>query len=376
MARIVTVYYPGMTRFRLQDMSFIRWLKISQALARLGHQVDIAVNEPARFHWWWPGKSLGMEPNLRRVPLRGIDYAKYDVIKTLFHVGFETVEKGGGGDHPFIISKLGSVVGPKDMEGIYFYGTARAKLFEVQQRISRAARHVAVLSRAAGTLWEETVSGENSLLLVPGAVDRDIPPPRKNPFPPGKHKRCLFSGNIYSKSSQPEAHATLTAKLNKLGSHLARRGIRLYFQGKGDTAGLDSGVVTNMGCASYEDSWQAMHFADVGVVVSAGPFMHNNESTKIYHYLRAGLPVVSESGFPNDPVVESCGSGWLVEHEDMEAMAATVALAAEAERNREAAIQYVLERHTWDRRAEVYDQVITGHFSPPGNRRPVAALKA
>jgi len=57
-----------------------------------------------------------------------------------------------------------------------------------------------------------------------------------------------------------------------------------------------------MGAVSYERSWDYLHHADVGVLVAAGPFMHNNESTKIYHYLRVGLPVVSEAGFPNDPV--------------------------------------------------------------------------
>ena len=366
MAKIVTVFYPGMTRFQLRDMSFIRWLKISQALARLGHQVDIAVNEPHRLHWWLRKQFLEMEPNLRRVPLRGIDYSSYDVVKTLFHVGFETVEKGGGGDHPFIISKLGSVVGPRDMEGIYFYGADREWLWEVQQRIARSARYVTVLSKPAGDLWEKTVSANNNLLLVPGAVDRDIPSPLSDPYPERAHKRCLFSGNIYSKSSQPEANAVLVAKLNTLGGHLARHGIRLYFQGCGDTSELDSHVVTDLGSAAYEESWQAMHFADVGIVVSAGPFMHNNESTKIYHYLRAGLPVVSESGFPNDYMVESCGLGWLAENGDMEAMAAKVAHASHTERNRDAAIQYILERHTWDRRAEVYDQVIhSGKFARP-----------
>jgi glycosyltransferase involved in cell wall biosynthesis len=126
-------------------------------------------------------------------------------------------------------------------------------------------------------------------------------------------------------------------------------------------------VVTYLGSASYDESWQALHFADVGIVVSAGPFMHNNESTKIYHYLRAGLPVVSESGFPNDHVVTSSGLGFLVENEDMEEMAERVAEAASAVWDRNAAIEYILDHHTWDRRAAVYDQVLRDEFANPGH---------
>ena len=70
--------------------------------------------------------------------------------------------------------------------------------------------------------------------------------------------------------------------------------------------------------------------AHVGIVVSAGSFMHNNESTKIYHYLRAGLPVVSESGFPNDDVVRQAGLGFVVNSGDLVGMAQRVEEASRA----------------------------------------------
>lgn len=52
MARIVTVYEDGRRPFVPTDMSYVRWYKISAALAALGHEVDIATREPgvlARF---------------------------------------------------------------------------------------------------------------------------------------------------------------------------------------------------------------------------------------------------------------------------------------------------------------------------------------
>ena len=107
-----------------------------------------------------------------------------------------------------------------------------------------------------------------------------------------------------------------------------------------------------------KQSWDYLRHANVGVVVAAGPFMHNNESTKIYHYLRAALPVVSEAGFPNDHVVTESGLGEVVPNGDMTFMAERVVAAARANWDRDAALAYVLGNHTWDCRAATYDRVI------------------
>src|SRR5262249_33539705 len=110
-ARIATVYHSNRNDWDPRDMSGIRWLKISEALARLGHEVDIATNES---RWQTTSQPLVMSGRLRRVPLKGLRWRRYDVVKTLFHLGFETLREYGGEGHPFIISKLGSVVGPED----------------------------------------------------------------------------------------------------------------------------------------------------------------------------------------------------------------------------------------------------------------------
>jgi glycosyltransferase involved in cell wall biosynthesis len=128
--------------------------------------------------------------------------------------------------------------------------------------------------------------------------------------------------------------------------------------GDGDVSRLDSDAVTYIGTVPYEEAWGYLRFAHVGVVVAAGAFMHNNESTKIYHYLRAGLPVVSEAGFPNDHVVRESGLGIVVANGDLDAMADRVVEATAKSWDRDSARQYVLAHHTWDRRADVYNALI------------------
>jgi glycosyltransferase involved in cell wall biosynthesis len=358
MARIITVYAPNRA-VQLTDMSFIRWFRISEALARLGHDVDIAT---AEFKWRWRKPVISMSDNLRRVPLSRVRWGDYDVVKTLFHRGFQTLQRYGGDGHPFIISKLGSVVAATDRPGIYFYGRRRAELFAVQCEIRARSRYVTVLSEPARMLWEECFGSSHNVLLVPGAADREIPPPSFDPYPDDGRLRCIFSGTFYSDEDQPEANRSLVAKMNALGRRLRDAGARLYVVGNGDPGHLDPQWVTYLGVVPHERAWDYLHFANVGVVLSAGSFMHNNESTKIYHYLRVGLPVVSESGFPNDHVVTESGLGFVVASGNLELMAARIIEAATARWDRDFAISYIVRNHTWDVRARVYDDLLRQHI--------------
>ena len=359
MAKIVTVYRDTRGIFQPVEMGAIRWLKISEALARRGHSVDMAMTETFTPEMDRAIAASGLQ--LRRLPLREVCWSDYDVVKTFFDLGFQTLESYGGGGHPFIISKLGSVVDAHDREGIYFYGAYREELYATQERINARSRYVTLLSEGAKELWLDLFGPKTNILLVPGAADRDIPILGDDPFPTGDDARVLFAGNVYTRDHQAEANDVLVAKLNQLGELLRGRGCRLYMIGVGDVSRLDSECVTYLGSVSHEDAWNFFGHADVGVVVSAGSFMHNNESTKIYHYLRAGLPVVSESGFPNDDVVRRSGLGFVVESGAVDEMAQRVEEAARATWDRAPAVRYIIEHHTWDTRVAIYDRVLQQH---------------
>ncbi len=360
MARVVTVYAPSRRELKPVEMGVIRWLRISAALAEFGHEVHIASGRlPWRRHAPAPGA-----PQVRVVPLVGLRWSRYDAIKTLFHRGYETLRRHGGGRHPWVVAKLGSVVADRDTEGIFFYGRQRERLFRIQDAIARSARHVTVLTEAARDLFAEAHGRADGLLLVPGAADERIPPPSRDPYPADGRPRVVFLGNFYSEHprSQPEAHRTITTKLNQLGRRLARKGVALYVVGPGQSSSLDPGAVRYLGAVDYDASWQYMHHADVGLVVSAGEFMHNNESTKIYYYLRCGLPIVSESGFPNDGVVDAAELGFRVKPGDIDALTDRVMDALDTPWDRDRAIAYILAHHTWRRRAAVYHERLNTAF--------------
>ena len=146
--RIATVYSKKCLPFT--NMATIRWLKISEALADLGFQRRYDLQYRQRY---CPERT---EPcGLSRMPMT--NWEEYDVIKTLFNTGFENLLRFGGGDHPFIISKLGSVVGPDDhTEGVYFFGKIREQLFDIQKMIAEKSRYVTVLTAPSRDLWIET----------------------------------------------------------------------------------------------------------------------------------------------------------------------------------------------------------------------------
>jgi len=356
MARIVAVYNTERRAAELRDMSYIRWFRMAEALARLGHTVDMAT---AEFRFRPHQRAIPMAARLRRIPLGRVRWADYDVIKTLFHQGFDTLRRYGGADHPFIIAKLGSVVASADREGIYFHGRTRKHLFATQQEIHRRARFITVLTPEAGRLWVEQHGDREGILLVPGAVDAHPPPPGPDPYPDARRPRCVFSGNFYD--HRTDANRVLAEKLNQVGRLLGERGARLYVTGVGSTRRFDDRCVTCLGSFPYLQSWDHLYHADVGILVAPGRFLHNNESTKVYHYLRAGLPVAAEAGFPNDHVLRDSGLASIAVNGDMAGVADRAVESARQTWNRDAAIRFILDHHTWDRRAAVYDAILEAH---------------
>jgi len=352
--RIATVYKrTPLEQSTLHAMDTVRWLKISESLAGLGYSVDMIVNTKAGL--------CTPRANLRLVPFAQADWSRYHVIKTLFHQGFRTLLEEGVEDHPYIICKLGSVVGRgDDTPGVHFFGEERRSLYETQQKIHRRARYVTILTEASRSLWHQEFADGPPLLLVPTGVDRTIPPPAQNPYPASSERVAVYIGNIYA-STQREVNLLWQERLNTLGALLRKRRIRLFFVGPGRTDRLDDGTVTAVGSIPYDAIWNYHYFAHVGLALAQGPIQHN-ESSKIYQYLRAGLPAVSEDPIPNNYLIEQSGCGLVSPYGDPETLAAMIEAAAHQRWDTDRAVRYMLEHHTWDKRSDVYDDVIRDAF--------------
>jgi hypothetical protein len=334
-------------------MNLIRFIRMSEALARLGHQVDVVVN----------GSIAGMlsPDGPREVHPRAVCWDDYDVVKTFFHSGFAALETWGGADHPFIISNLGSVVGDADEEGVYFYSDVRDDLWRTQQRLASRSRVISLLTERNAAVFSRMHGNGGTRLFVPGGVDATVPGPGANPYAALglDGPVALFAGNIYTRDKQPEVNLRWQARLNRLGRALARRGLRLVAMGVGDTDHLDTSAVTHLGLVDFRDVWNWQWHAAVGIVLAQGA-VQDNESTKIYYYLRTGLPVVCESPVPNAWLVAETGHGTIVEYnpDELDPLAEAARCLAHRPPAGRDVMQYVVSNHSWDVRAAAYADVL------------------
>ena len=355
MIRIATVFSKNISsHFKACTMETVRWLRISEALARLGFKVDMIVND---------GRSIVQKNQyLRFVSCHRARWQQYDIIKTLFHEGFQFLIQNKLDMHPFIISKLGSVVGKQDnTDGVYFFGNVHEELYEVQQKIAQRSRYVTVLTEESKSLWKREFNQENNILLVPTGVDRKIPPASHNPYSAFKEKIAVFIGNIYNRLTQRQVNLNWQHRLNILGKLLKKRGIRLCFIGRGEIDKLDTDQVTYLGPVENDSIWDYQYFADVGLVLAQGRIQHN-ESSKIYYYLRTGLPVVCEEPVPNSRIIQEANLGFIAKYGDYESMANMVEEAIYREWDEQTSIKYILRHHTWDIRVQRYYEIISEKF--------------
>ena len=352
--KIATVYNRDSYEiFKTYPMDQLRWLRISEALAGLGYKVDMIVNTKRGL--------VERNLNLRYVPYSMFDWKRYSIIKTLFPIGFESILSQGADDHPFIISKLGSVVGNNDsIEGVYFFNEERKSRYEIAKRINQKSRYVTILTEPSKLLWEQEFGKKDNILMIPTGVDREIPPPSNNPYKEFDEKIAVYIGNIYE-NMQREINLLWQDRLNSLGRLLKEKGIRLCFVGVGKVDKLDHNVVTDLGGVGVDKMWDYQYFADVGIGLAQGRVQHN-ESSKIYYYLRTGLPVVSETPVPNNYLIEEASLGFIADYADNEMMADMIEAAMYKKWQKEEAIRYMLKNHTWYERVQVYDALIRKEF--------------
>jgi glycosyltransferase involved in cell wall biosynthesis len=349
--RVACVYRNGQRpELRLTDMSWIRFFRMAHAFAARGHQVDIVMNRRDQPEM--------VSRGLREVPFRFVRWEDYDVVKTFFHLGFEALVAEGGGGHPWIVSKLGSVVGRGDTPGVYFFGAVRQRLFETQQEIARSSRVVTVLTQQSADLWRHEHGSKSPLLQVPTGVDAAIPALGPSPYVslgiPGPI--VLYAGNLYSRTQQAEVNLLWQDRLNRVGRLLRRLGITLVAIGPGDTDLIDRDAVVHLGEIDADEVWDWQRHARVGLVLAQGAVQHN-ESSKIYYYLRTGLPVVCEAPVPNVWLIEKTGHGAIVDYGDVEGVAEAAARLATHPPAPNGVIDYVISRHSWGARAALYEQV-------------------
>ena len=258
MARIVTVYHSRVEPFQPVDMSCIRWLQISSALARRGHSGDIATNEAGDGDL----APVEMAPQLRRVrcahPLDAVRRRQ-----TLFHIGSRHSSDTADGP-PLHHSKLGSVWRRGTTRDLLYAATART--YTRRRRGSRGSPIRDAAERAASEL-AGVLRPTSELLLVrapPSATFRSrctTPSPQtasRDASSPATCRSHAHRGKprLVDSSTPWGASSTPTASASSCWG--------------GDGDGWTAGTSTTSNRA-VRRSWDYLHFANVASSSRADP---------------------------------------------------------------------------------------------------------
>ena len=128
---------------------------------------------------------------------------------------------------------------------------------------------------------------------------------------------------------------------------------RLHVYGASEKV-LDCDLITIHAPVDVEESWQYLLHADVGLALAPSSDSFESELAKIYYYLRAGLPVVTESNVLNRSLIDETGHGTVARYDDVGDFVAKIDAALSLTPRSSRVMRYMAATHTWRQRADVY----------------------
>lgn len=343
MLRIALVYKKCASA-DIAGMDLIRWTEIGSQFLALGCEVDLVTHQP-------DGVS-----HLRGLPVRdarAVNWDDYDAVKVCYHHSIDLVPP-----HRRMTARLCRVVDetlPARDSG------RRAEILEQQDRISEIATFVAVNDAENANRWRARYGDAQQLLIVPGACPEVIPKPQASPYRSGR-RIVLFCGSLTSQRFPAVLNRVaklLLAHDQTIEVHLVGRD-RLHLYG-GAAEPLDPNLVHIHPPVDHLACWQYIHHADVGLALAPSSDSFEGELTKIYYYLRGGLPVVTESAALNCHLVEETGHGRVVNYDDSADLVQGIVAALELPTGDAATMRYMRTRHSWRQRAQVHLRAWEGH---------------
>jgi glycosyltransferase involved in cell wall biosynthesis len=271
---------------------------------------------------------------------------RFDVVKTCYHPSIELVAPYTGP----IVSRIVRVVDERLPERD---GRDRERLLSQQELISRRAARVALNNQVNVDRWNALYGGKPPAIIVPTGCPAVIPSLGLNPFPWGE-KAVLFLGSV--------AGAQMLDMLNRAAASLEGRA-RIHLVGlnkaemygaKGSCA-LHPAIVHHSEIAEWE-TWDFIRHASVGLALAASPHEFDNDISKMYNYLRGGLPVLSEERIVNNDLVRTTGRGLIFRYGDVNDLREkALSLINDPPRGDRAAVSgFMASEHSWDRRVENY----------------------
>lgn len=291
-----------------------------------------------------------MEGSIPVRPLHHILKGHYDIIKTCYHFSIELIQDYEGP----IVSRIVRVVDARLPERDENW---RERLMRCQERISQRSSVLVLNNVENQRRWQLFYGHSLPVILVPTGCPALIPLPRKNPFDEKKRK-ILFLGSIAAPRMMAMMN-TLAARLeHKAQIHLVGLN-KLHWYGTEEKCDFHPSIVQH-GEVLEKDIWDYIYHADMGLALATGLHAFDNDLSKIWNYLRGGLPVLSEAPVLNNDMIRQSGLGKIFRFGDMEDLIANAISLLEnppTPERRNAAMEFMSTEHSWERRVETYEHL-------------------
>lgn len=271
--------------------------------------------------------------------------APYDLLKTSYHFSIKLIGDYAGP----VVSRIVRVVDERYPQRDV---TFRQELLQCQERIRDRASGLILNNPENEIRWRDRYGDSLRIALIPNAAPARIPAQGANPYE-GREPAVLFLGSL--------AAGRMVRILNDLAETLQGEAF-VHFVGlnKCSMYGEETDcrlapLVTDHGERPEQEVWDFIRYAKVGLALATGPLRFDNDISKIFNYLRGGLPVLSESPIVNNHLIYETGHGSVFEFDDFGDMISKLrGILENPPGNREAVMEFMIREHSWDTRVETY----------------------
>ena len=284
------------------------------------------------------------------IPVRPLEIlgtrSSYDLVKTSYHFSLELIDTYAGP----VVSRIVRVVDDQLPERDEPF---RARLLHCQELVRERASVLVLNNERNAVRWRALYGEHPPTVLVPTGCPAQLPPAHANPYGPDE-RVMLFIGSL--------AAPRMVEMLNEAAQRLQRQcTIHLVGLNKACLYGYEEPcfldpLIVDHGERQEHEVWDYVRNAHIGLAFATGPHAFDNDISKIFTYLRGGLPVLSEEPVINNDLVRDTAYGKTFPYGDMDALCLRAAELLENPplARRDAVMEFMASEHSWDRRVDTY----------------------
>ncbi len=296
----VALLFPHDPRVRSPGIDLVRLLALASGLRARGVEADIVA----------PVVRAGHLEGLPVLPLEALQGRRaYDLVKTCYHQSIFLAE---GFEGP-LVARLVRVVDerhPARDQG------QRDNLLRAQLAISRRAQAVTFNNRENRERWSLLYGRGLPCAIAPTGCPARLPALGPNPFD-RRRPAVIYAGSLASSRQVTMLNRVARALEGQAQVHLlGRNKSGLYGRRRRVSA-----LVKDHGEKPPREVWTYLRWAAAGLALAAGPEPFDNDSSKVTHYLRAGLPVACEAPILQGPLTQRLGMGRITPYNDTAGLA-------------------------------------------------------